>query len=123
MPAIDERARHELFVAVQDKLGPANAETLMSLLPPVGWADIATKHDLHELEARIDLRFARLEERFNAVDERFTTYDERLEGMEQRILATVHRALAEQTRTLTFALVGAMASMASVSIAAMALLR
>ena len=46
MPSIDERARHDLFEAVQDKLGPRHADTLMSLLPPVGWADVVTKTDL-----------------------------------------------------------------------------
>ena len=36
---------------------------MMALLPPVGWADVATKHDLSELAGRIDLRFDGLEER------------------------------------------------------------
>lgn len=29
------------------------AETLMDLLPPMGWADVATKRDLDHLEARL----------------------------------------------------------------------
>jgi hypothetical protein len=29
----------------------------MEMLPPVGWADVATKRDLDHLDARIDARF------------------------------------------------------------------
>ncbi len=32
------------------------AATLMELLPPVGWADVATKQDLGALEERMQLR-------------------------------------------------------------------
>jgi hypothetical protein len=38
----------------------------MSLLPPVGWADIATKHDLAELEGRLIGRTDTLESRFDS---------------------------------------------------------
>ena len=55
--AVDERARHELFLRVERELGPEAAETLMSMLPPVGWADVATKEDLRQLEERMNLRF------------------------------------------------------------------
>lgn len=34
-------------------MGSDSAETLMSLLPPVGWADVATKHDLAALGDRV----------------------------------------------------------------------
>ena len=34
-------------------MGSDEADTLMSLLPPVGWADVATKQDLAHLEIRI----------------------------------------------------------------------
>lgn len=43
---IEERARHELHTRMADVLGPNEAATLMGYLPPVGWADVATKHDL-----------------------------------------------------------------------------
>jgi hypothetical protein len=46
---IDERARHELYRAVEELLGTRIADTLMALLPPVGWADVATKGDLLQL--------------------------------------------------------------------------
>jgi hypothetical protein len=43
---IDERTRHQLHGRLEEILGPDEAATLMSYLPPVGWADVATKHDL-----------------------------------------------------------------------------
>ena len=51
--ALDERARHELFLRLEQALGPASAETLMELLPPVGWADVATKRDLDALRHQV----------------------------------------------------------------------
>lgn len=33
-------------------MGTTVADALMQHLPPVGWADVATKHDLAQLEAR-----------------------------------------------------------------------
>ncbi len=94
---IDERARHELFLAVEHRLGPSQAETLMALLPPVGWADVATKHDLDALESRLDLRFESLDPRF--------------ESIKHRILGELDRKLNQQTRTLFFGVVGMQATM------------
>ncbi len=73
---VDERSRHQLYSRLEDVLGPDEATTLIEHLPPVGWADVATKHDLAALEQRIDLRFARVEER---LEERFTRLEERFE--------------------------------------------
>lgn len=47
--AIDERRRHELYRWAQEAMGPERADTLMELLPPVGWADVATKDDVRVL--------------------------------------------------------------------------
>jgi hypothetical protein len=64
--AIDERARHRLYLRLEKVLGPEEATVLMEHLPPVGWADVATKHDLRELEERLDLRMESLENRMDA---------------------------------------------------------
>lgn len=43
---------------------------MMELLPPVGWADVATKRDLDQLEGRMDLRFDKVDLRFDQLEER-----------------------------------------------------
>lgn len=44
--AITEDQRHDLFEGLIRVLGREKATTLMEHLPPVGWADVATKRDL-----------------------------------------------------------------------------
>ncbi len=55
--SIDERQRHELYEGLVEALGPERADTLMELVPPVGWADVATKQDLdaHSVLMKQDL--------------------------------------------------------------------
>ncbi|HYZ92245.1 MAG TPA: hypothetical protein VFA34_07615 [Actinomycetota bacterium] len=47
---MDERSRHELHSKLETVLGGSEAATLMSYLPPVGWADVATKRDLESVQ-------------------------------------------------------------------------
>ncbi len=75
---VDERSRHELYRRLEELLGPEAATTLIEHLPPVGWADVATKGDLTALEQRMDLRFARVDDRFVAVGARFDHLQERV---------------------------------------------
>jgi hypothetical protein len=81
---VDERSRHELYRRLEEVLGPEAATTMIEHLPPGGWADVATKHDLAGLEDRMDLRFARVDERFSAVDTRFDMVDARFDMVERR---------------------------------------
>ena len=58
--AVDERARHQLHRKLDQILGPEEATTLMELLPPVGWADVATKQDLAHVVQTLTLEMQSL---------------------------------------------------------------
>ncbi|MGH9228811.1 MAG: hypothetical protein ACRD07_08785, partial [Acidimicrobiales bacterium] len=89
---VDERSRHALYRRLEEVLGPEAATTLIEHLPPVGWADVATRHDVAGLEQRMELRFARIEERFNAMDHRLT-------AVTSDVRADFERELRAQTTT------------------------
>jgi hypothetical protein len=94
---VDERSRHALYLKLEKVLGSDEAGTLMEHLPPVGWADVATKRDLEQLEVRMESR---------------------MEAMEHRILGTMRKELAAQTRTFALTLVGAFLTSTGIALAA-----
>ncbi|MFA5884503.1 MAG: hypothetical protein WDA60_11675 [Acidimicrobiia bacterium] len=50
---IDERSRHALYLRLEQVLGSDEAGTLMEHLPPVGWADVATRRDIEVLRTEL----------------------------------------------------------------------
>jgi hypothetical protein len=107
--ALDERARHELFLRLEQVLGPEPAESLMEMMPPVGWADVATKRDLDALEQRIDLRFEAMDHKFEAMNHQLEATKHELVALFRGELLT---AVSAQTRTLVLANLGAVLSTA-----------
>ena len=69
--AVDERSRLQLADAAKQALGDEAGITLMELLPPVGWAEVATKPDLGHLETVIGARFGAVESRLERLEGRF----------------------------------------------------
>jgi hypothetical protein len=106
--ALDERARHELFLRLEAALGPESAETLMEMLPPVGWADVATKRDLDGLEQRMDLRFEATEQKILAA------LRGELLAQTNTLYSHFSGQLTAQTRTLLYANIGTVLSVAAV---------
>jgi len=51
--AVTERQRHELFKWFEEQMGQERASTMIELMPPAGFAELATKQDLAELETRL----------------------------------------------------------------------
>jgi hypothetical protein len=81
---VDDRSRHELYRRLEEVLGLEAATTLIEHLPPVGWADVATKADLAVLEERFELRFDRIDDRFSRIDDRFAQIDDRFSRIHDR---------------------------------------
>lgn len=54
--AIDEQMRYEIHEWFRSQAGDERAAAIMSLLPPVGWADVATRHDLDHLRESLEHR-------------------------------------------------------------------
>ncbi|MEJ7562505.1 MAG: hypothetical protein WKF45_08285 [Ilumatobacteraceae bacterium] len=55
--SITEYQRHQLFTWFEEHMGKERATTMMNLVPPVGWGDVATTRDLelHRAETKHDL--------------------------------------------------------------------
>ena len=98
--AVSEKQRHELMKAMEGALGPEPAETLMHLLPPVGWADVATKSDLDHLRVagRADIDLLRTELRSEMGELRSDLHSE-VAGVRvdlERLRGDVEKALRQQ---------------------------
>ena len=52
---VTEEARSHRLQQLDDSVGEKGANTMMELLPPVGWADVATKRDLDQQSERLGL--------------------------------------------------------------------
>ena len=76
----------------------------MELLPPVGWADVATKQDF----GAIDVRFAAIDPRLDSLDTRLAGIDSRVATLEGRFddLAREIRGQTWRLMTLMVAVVG-----------------
>jgi hypothetical protein len=91
---VSEAARHDLHEGLIEGLGPERAGTLMELLPPVGWGDIATKE-------HVDQRFDRLSERLDHLGERLDHQVGLLsERLDERV-GLVNDRLDQQAGSLT----------------------
>lgn len=68
--ATNEEARHELYEALKERIGVAPANTLMDAIPPSGWTDVATKHDLEVVahDLRHEMRSLELSLRADLTD-------------------------------------------------------
>ena len=101
--SITNEQRYDLHQALDEKLGRKDAAVLMEHLPPVGWADVATKQDL---DAQTALLAAELRGDMMSMERRFWLETRRLDqgiaGLRTDMEAGFRRL---QTRTLT-ALVG-----------------
>jgi hypothetical protein len=112
-----EQQRHDLHGKLEGVLGRDEAATLMSYLPPVGWSDVATKHDLGGLEGRFD----RLEGRFDRLEGRFDRLEVRMDSQFQRVddeLVRLRGEVAVQGRMFMLTTAGSILTTATLAFAA-----
>lgn len=112
---LDERSRHQLYLRLEEAIGQDAAATLMEHLPPLGWADVATKRDLDVVGGHLDALEQRLNLRFEALDVRF-------EALEHKLVASfrgeLQAALTAQGRQLAITLAGTAGALSALAFAA-----
>ena len=114
---IDEAARHRLYTDLETALGPDSTSTLMSLLPPVGWADVATKQDLRILEHGVRAEIADLR---SEVHREIGSVHKEIGSVHHEIGA-LRTEMHTSIRMAVFSMIGAMFTLAGLTWAATAL--
>lgn len=87
-----------MYVRLEAVLGAEEATTLMEHLPPVGWADVATRRDLDHLQALMEGRFDTTEARLRA-----------------HVSTEIRTALVVQTRTILIGNATMLAGLAAIA--------
>ena len=83
--AIDERTRHEMYSGLEEKLGSPVADALMAHLPPVGWADVATKQDIAALEAVTRLEIGSIEHDVGSLKQAVASVKDEVASLKQGV--------------------------------------
>jgi hypothetical protein len=116
---VNERSRHTLYLKLEEILGRQEATTLMEHLPPVGWADVATKHDLDQLAAATKHDLDQLAAANQREHEHLAEVNRREhEALENRLLAQFRAQFVAQTRTFVLSLIGAFLTSTGIAVAA-----
>ena len=105
--SITEASRFQLRTAIGQILDEEAADTLMELLPPVGWADVATKPDLQHLRDEMQADIKNLRDELKGD----------MHALQLTIAATLEKRLHEQTRWLITTMIAMNTVMLAASVA------
>ena len=126
---VNERSRRLLYDRLEEVLGVGHGDALMAYLPPVGWADVATRRDIDELAAATTRNRDALEQqmlhRFDRVDDRFARLEDRFGLQTAEITAAfrgeINAAMTMQIRQTVFAIIGVLLAVAGLVAAVLGL--
>jgi hypothetical protein len=105
--SITEASRFQLRTAMGQILNEEAADTLMELLPPVGWADVATKSDLQHLRDELKGDIQNLREELKAD----------MLNLQLTIEITIEKRIHEQTKWLITTMIAMNTVMLAASVA------
>ena len=119
--AITEEGRHKLYTDLEASIGKESATVLMEHLPPVGWADVATKRDLDHFALSLKSEFggdlAALRGEMAGLRGEIAVLRSEIGRGDAEVRAELHRTL----RAHLLALIGANAAMLGAVVAAVKL--
>ena len=64
--SVNEPERQDLYQGLLELMGDRRAETMMKLLPPTGWGDVATRRDLETHQKATESALAAMKSDINA---------------------------------------------------------
>ena len=105
--SITEASRFQLRTAIGQILSEEAADTLMELLPPVGWADVATKTDLQHLRNEMQADIKNLRDEFKGD----------MHALQLTIEIAIEKRIHEQTRWLITTMIAMNTVMLAASVA------
>ena len=122
--SVTEDRRIALLEAAHQHWGRDVAVTLMEMLPPSGWGDVATRQRVDSLERDMDLRFRLVDQRLDALE---TKLDARIDAVSAEV-AVLRREMhagiaASEARTIRWvvgtgvALLGALSGLGGLVLA------
>jgi hypothetical protein len=97
--SITEASRFQLRTAIGQILSEEAADTLMELLPTVGWADVATKTDLQHLHDELKADILNLRNEFKSdIHALRVEFKADIHALQLSFETTLEKILHEQTK-------------------------
>ena len=97
--SITEASRFQLRTAIGQILSEEAADTLMELLPTVGWADVATKTDLQHLREELKADILNLRNEFKSdIHALRNEFKADIQALQLSFETTLEKRLHEQTK-------------------------
>ena len=116
--SITEASRFQLRTAIGQILSEEAADTLMELLPPVGWADVATKTDLQHLREELKADILNLRNEFKSdIHALRVEFKADIHALQLSFETTLEKRLHEQTKWFNTTMIAMNAVTVAVAVA------